>query len=397
MNNLYKNIQDITGSLFKELVDIRRYLHKHPEPGREEFHTSEFLRKKIKETGYFKITMVGKTGFVADLVQNKKYPWLALRADMDALPIKDEKEVDYKSMNENFCHACGHDFHSTVVLGVSKVLYKIKDKFKGNIRFIFQHAEEPIPGGALDFINQDMLNNINCIFGLHADPSLEVNSIGLLPGWISAQSIHWKIIINGRGGHSSRPQNAIDPIFIGVMYLNELYSGLYRKMESNYPFVFTVGKLSAGDSYNSIPNSFEAEGTLRITNTKNGDELLSFMANKLNALSENWGASAKLDYIKGSPPVNNDNEKTELIRNYLKEILHDRQFIDMERSMGGEDFGYYQTKIPGVFLKIGVKKGKKVVPVHSGKFDINENAIPFAVSIISYMLVRYFNELKVYN
>ena len=168
MKNIYSNIQDLSNNLFKELLEIRRYLHKHPELGRQEYQTSEFIRNIIAEIGNFKITMVGDTGFTADLVQSNSYPWLALRADMDALPIKDEKNVSYRSVNENCCHACGHDFHSSVVIGVAKVLYQLKDSFKGNIRFIFQHAEEPIPGGALDFVNQNMLENIDCIFGFHA-------------------------------------------------------------------------------------------------------------------------------------------------------------------------------------------------------------------------------------
>ena len=394
MKNIYKNIKDLSGNLFEELTEVRRYLHTHPELGRQEYQTSEFIQSKIAEIGNFKITMVGETGFAADLIQNDLYPWLALRADMDALPIKDEKNVSYKSVNDNCSHACGHDFHSTVVIGAANVLYQLKDSFKGNIRFIFQHAEEPIPGGALDFVNQHMLENIDCIFGFHADPGLKTNTIGLLPGWNSAQSIHWKINIRGKGGHSSRPQNAVDPIFVGVTVINELYSGLYRKLDANNPFVFTVGKINSGENYNVIPELFEAEGTLRITSVKNRDELLEIMNNSLKIVSEKWGVAATLEYIIGSPPVNNDFKKTELVKKYLEEILNENQFIDVERSMGGEDFGHYQIVIPGVFIKVGVKKGEENLQVHTSKFDIDEKSIPFSVSMLSYILMKYFHEVE---
>ena len=397
MENLFKNIDNLSQNLFKELSEIRRYLHKHPELGRQEYQTSEYIRNKIAEIGNFKITMVGKTGFAADLVQSKSYPWLALRADMDALPIKDEKDVPYKSVNENCCHACGHDFHSTVVLGAAKVLNQFKDSFKGNIRFIFQHAEEPIPGGALDFVNNNMLDNIKCIFGFHADPKLKTETIGLIPGWNTAQSIQWQINIKGKGGHSSRPQNSIGPIFLGVSLLNELYSALYQKLEANNPFVFTVGKIQSGENYNVIPELFVAEGTLRITSIENRDQLLEFMNTSLKDIANKWGASSKFKFTFGSPPVNNDIKKTEQAKKYIDEVIEKKQFVHIERSMGGEDFGHYQTKIPGVFISVGVGKNKLNPDLHSSKFDIDERAIPFSVNILSYIIIRYFNELKSVN
>ena len=397
MEKLINNIKKLSNIQVKELRAIRRYLHKHPELGRQEYQTSEFIRNKIAEIGKLKITMVGKTGFTADLVQSKSYPWVALRADMDALPIKDEKNVPYKSVNEDCCHACGHDFHSTVVIGAAKVLYLLKDSFKGNIRFIFQHAEEPIPGGALDFVNQNMLDNIECIFGFHADPKLKKETIGLIPGWNTAQSIQWKIKIKGKGGHSSRPQNSIDPIFVGVTVINELYSALYRKLDANNPFVFTVCKIQSGENYNVIPESFVAEGTLRITSVKNRDELLEFMNNSLKTISNKWGASSKLEYIMGAPPVNNDIKKTEQIKKYIDEIIEKKQFVNIERSMGGEDFGHYQTKIPGVFMRVGVGNNKLIPALHNSKFDIDEKSIPFAVNMMSYLIIRYFNDMNNLN
>jgi len=394
MVKLYKKIEEISNNQFNEVVKIRRFLHNHPEIGRKEFKTSEFLKKKVKEIGNFKITKVGETGFTADFIKSDSYPWLALRADMDALPIKDEKDVSYKSVNANCCHACGHDFHSSVLIGVIKVIYQIQDSFNGNIRFIFQHAEEPIPGGALDFVYQNMLDNVDCIFGFHADPKLKTKTIGLIPGWITAQSIQWKIIIKGKGGHSSRPQNAVDPIFIGITTLNELYSALYRKFDANNPFVFTVGKINSGENYNVIPEIFEAEGTLRITSVNNRDEILEFLNNSIKVIEDKWGVKANLEYIIGAPPVNNDFKKTEKVKKHLEEVLSSNQFINVERTMGGEDFGHYQAVIPGVFLTVGVRNKKEVIPLHNSKFDIDEKAIPFAVNIMSYTIIKYFNEME---
>jgi amidohydrolase len=397
MEKLINNIKELSNNQHKELKDIRRFIHKHPELGRQEYQTSEFLRKKIAEIGKFIITMVGETGFTADLVQSKSLPWLALRADMDALPIKDEKNVSYRSVIENCCHACGHDFHSTVVIGIAKVLYQLKDILKGNIRFIFQHAEEPIPGGALDFVNQNMLDNVECILGFHADPKLKTETIGLLPGWNTAQSIHWQIKIKGKGGHSSRPQNTVDPIFIGVTVMNELYSALYRKLDANNPFVFTVGKINAGDNYNVIPELFIAEGTLRVTNAKSRDELLEFMDNTIKITANKWNASSNMEYKIGAPPVTNDLKKTGQITKFINEILDKNQIVNIERSMGGEDFGHYQTLIPGVFLRVGVGKYKDNPPLHNSKFDIDEKSIPFMVTLMSYLIIRYFNDLNMKN
>lgn len=397
MQKYYKKIENISKILFKDLREIRRYLHKHPELGRQEYKTSKFLKDKITEFGKFKITMVGETGFTADLIQSDNYPWIAVRGDMDALPINDEKKVSYKSINKNCCHACGHDFHSTVVLGVANILYQLKDSFKGNIRFIFQHAEEPIPGGALDFVNQNMLDKIECIFGFHADPKLRTNTIGVLPGWNTAQSIQWKINIRGKGGHSSRPQNAVDPIFIGISVINELYSGLYRILDTNNPFVFTVGKIQAGDSYNVIPDLFNAEGTLRVTNNENKAKLLNYMNKTLKVISDKWEASSEVVFTEGAPSVNNDMDKTEQVKKYIYEIINTSQMVFIERSMGGEDFGHYQTVIPGVFIRVGVGANKVNPPLHNSKFDIDEQAIPFAVNIMSYIAMRYFTKSDKFN
>ena len=358
----------------------------YPELGRAEFRTSEFLRDKIGQFGSLPISMVGETGFCADLISDQEKPWVALRADMDALPITDLKKVAYRSRTDGICHACGHDFHSTVVLGVVAVLAGMKDDLPVNIRFIFQHAEEPTPGGAIDFVRAGKLDNISAVFGLHADPTLPVKSAGIMPGWISAQSIHFKLAIQGPGGHSSRPQESPDPVHAGTTVMNALYGSLPRLNKPESPFVFTVGAIRAGEGYNSIAADFFAEGTLRVTDTRQGDALLQHIQSTLEDHCRRYGLSCQAEWVKGAPPVENDPVLTARVKSLLAEIMDDSRLLEHPRSMGGEDFSQFLVKCPGVFVRIGVGKGEKV---HTGLFDIDESAIGFAVEIFGWILLHW--------
>jgi amidohydrolase len=384
-NNIYQQISSYVADIEDELIDIRRTLHSQPELGREEYKTSLLIQQKLTEYGSFNITKVGNTGFCADLISGKHKPWIALRGDMDALPIQDQKKVPYKSKNPGVCHACGHDFHSTVVLGTAAILSRFNQDLNYNVRFIFQHAEEPTPGGAIDFVAAGMLQNIHAIFGLHADPMLEVERVGILPGWISAQSVHLKIDIKGEGGHSSRPYKSSDPIYTGVSILNTLYAGLYRMYKPETPFVFTIGMVTGGDSYNSISDSFHAQGTLRVTDMEQRDILLDFIKRTIDEQLSNWKLTGGVETVIGAPPVYNDASLTKKVVDELSSVLNKDQLCEHERSMGGEDFSQFLTEAPGVFMRMGVGTGQSV---HTGLFDIDEQAIGFAVKVFSWLLLR---------
>jgi len=385
----FSHISAYSQQLFPRLQAIRRHLHAHPEIGRQEYNTSAYLRQQLQEREDFVIDMVGPTGFCCDLIIGPQRPWLAFRADMDALPIADQKDVAYRSTNQNVCHACGHDFHSTVVLGTAWTLHYFKNYLNTNIRFIFQHAEEPIPGGAIDFVRSEKLKGIKAIFGLHADPSLKTGTIGLLPGWITAQSIHIKIEISGPGGHSARPAEGIDTSFVGVSILNELYGALYRQESIDQPLVFTIGRISCGESYNLLAASFKAEGTLRVAHTGHADKLLNFIDTTVKNSCAKWGAKGTFDYIKGALPVINDALVTDRTRSILSGIMDSKKIIPRSRTLGGEDFAHYLNEAPGVFLRIGTNDGLRHVDLHSGQFDVDEQAIPFSASAFSWILLKY--------
>jgi amidohydrolase len=392
MNEIFSAIVSLADGMSGSLTDIRRHLHSHPELGHAEYETSEYLRGLLGSGYGYDFQRVGETGFCADLKTDSSLPWLALRADMDALPIADQKNVEYKSIHPGLSHACGHDFHSTVVLGVALILQKLKYRLRGNIRFIFQHAEEPIPGGAIDFVREGLLDNIRAVFGLHADPSLQYGQIGLSPGWISAQSIHIKISVEGPGGHSARPNEAPDPIFTGLRILDGLYSGLYRNLNNIRPFVFTIGKISGGESYNSIARHFSAEGTLRVTDTDQGRVLLEIIGQRLHQTCALEGLTAGFDYTIGAKPVINDPALTEKAGAFLNSILQPEQLVEARRSMGGEDFSAFLDKAPGVFIRIGVGNGRSSAPVHTGMFDIDERAIVLSVKIFCWLLLKFSEE-----
>ena len=390
----FKEIVTYSEELFNDLIRIRRHLHKNPELGRKEFKTSAFLQGELKWAGILDFQMVGETGFCADIIVDEKKSWIAMRGDIDALPIPDKKKVAYRSQVSNMCHACGHDFHAAVTLGVAKTLQHFKHYLKGNVRFIFQHAEELTPGGAIDFVNAGKLKNIDVIFGLHADPTIEVGKLRLVPGWITAQSIYIKLAVNGTGGHSARPFETSDPIFLGTMLLNELYSSLYRLQRPESPFVFTIGKVEGGDSFNSIATSFIAEGTLRVTDSEQGDQLLAFIKQTINTLCKKWHARSNFFYRKGALPVINDPDLTKLADNIIKEIIDKECIINQGRSLGGEDFSEFTKVTSGLFIKIGVGNNKNSNVLHSSYFDIDEKAIPFAVSLFTWLLINYFSSIK---
>jgi len=388
MNELYSEIKAATDQISAQLIETRHHLHRHPELGRVEFETSKYLRNRLESVNGFEFHTVGETGFCADLITERNGPWLVWRADMDALPIPDEKDVPYKSVNTGISHACGHDFHSTVALGIAVVLGGLRDKLAGNIRFIFQHAEEPIPGGAIDFVNAGYLDQMKAIFGLHADPGLPVGKIGISSGWMTAQSIHFKISITGTGGHSARPNESADPIFAGMIVLKDLYAGLYRKLDNLSPFVFTVGKITAGDNYNSIAKNFIAEGTLRVTDPDQSDTLLDMIRLNLINACDIYGLTPDFFYRKGTPPVINDLKLTEMSREILHQILNTDQLVEAKRSMGGEDFSSFLEKVPGVFFRVGVGNEKISAPIHTSLFDIDEQSITFSVKTFSWLLIK---------
>jgi len=385
----FEQIAAYCRELFPELQNIRRYLHANPEIGRQEYNTSAYLRKRLQEKYNFSIDMVGPTGFCCDLVLAENKPWLSLRADLDALPVADQKEVAYRSSVPDVCHACGHDFHSAVVLGTAWTLARFQQYLNSNIRFIFQHAEEPIPGGAIDFVQAGKMDGITAIFGLHADPSLNTGTIGLLPGWITAQSIQIKIEIRGPGGHSARPADTVDPCFIGVSVLNELYGSIYRLETIDQPLVFTIGRISCGESYNLIASRFTAEGTLRVTHNGQAEKLLALIDATVRDASNKWGAQGTFTFIKGAPPVINDARVTDRVRSILSGIMDSKKIIPRSRTLGGEDFAHYLSKVPGVFFRVGINDGSMHGKLHSGYFDLDEQAIPFAVAAFSWMLIKY--------
>jgi amidohydrolase len=390
----FEEIVSYSDKLFDDLKRVRRYLHQNPELGRKEFKTSAFLQDELRQSGFFDFQMVSETGFCVDIIVDEQKSWIAIRGDIDALPIPDKKDVPYRSHVSNICHACGHDFHATVILGVAKTLQHFKHHLRGNVRFIFQHAEELTPGGAIDFVNAGKLKNIDVIFGFHADPNIKVGQIRLVPGWITAQSIYIKFTIQGPGGHSARPSESSDPIFLGTLLLNELYSSLYRLQKPESPFVFTIGKIKSGENFNSIATSFIAEGTLRVTDSRQGDQLLAFIKKTINSLCKKWQARSDFFYKKGALPVINDPDLTKLADNIIKEIINKENIINQGRSLGGEDFAEFIQVTSGLFIRVGVGSNKHSNVLHSSFFDIDEKAIPFAVSLFTWLLINYFDSVK---
>jgi amidohydrolase len=265
---------------------------------------------------------------------------------------------------------------------------------RGNVRFIFQHAEEPIPGGAIDFVNSGKLDNIRAVFGLHADPEIPVGHIGLRSGWINAQSNRIKFKISGPGGHSSRVHQAPDPVYIGMSMLNLLYSSLSRLQNPEKPFIFSIGIINSGNSYNSIASSFEAEGTLRVTDIDYGDHVIKIISDNVKKITSLFEVSAKFDVTRGAPPVINDTELTVKVKKILESALISDSIVGHPRSFGGEDFSSFLSKAPGLFLRFGVINGHVNAKLHTGNFDIDEGAIPFGITTYSWILMKMLGQFQ---
>jgi amidohydrolase len=370
---------------------LRRVLHRDPETGFEEFRTTEKIVSFLKACGISHIQRPLSTGLVADIIHRKDAGFIALRADIDALPITDLKTVTYHSRNKGICHACGHDIHTAVMAGVGAISRPEDINLQLNIRLIFQPAEEPIPSGAPRMISENVLENVGTIWALHVDPILPLGTVSLTPGWVNAQSVrlHWNI--KGKGGHSARPQLAKSPIIAGTRIIEQVNNFVNHQKESlPVPFTFSFTQFLSGSAYNAIPDRAEILGTLRITNTETSKVFFAGFQDINRHVELESGISIDFSVQSGSPPVINDGE---IISRFSKADL--REFgilVKLEnnyRSMGGDDFGWYLQKVPGVMIRFGTAEGSKAPALHTGLFDAPEEVIRFAVLFFAYQIMKW--------
>jgi amidohydrolase len=373
-----KNALKKANSIKDYIINTRRELHKHPEPAFKENWTHDFIEKQLKNLGY-KPKTLNKTGLIADIGKGKKR--IALRADMDALPIKEENSLPCKSQNEGYMHACGHDTHMAMLLGTAKLLSG--EKNPPPVRFIFQPSEEKTPGGAKGMIDQGALKGISEIYAIHIEPESEVGTLTLKSGVMLAAADEMKITIKGKGGHAAEPHKTIDPIYASALFINQTQSLVSRKADPKSPFVISICTINGGTAFNIIPEEVKMEGTVRTIEKKLWQKAPEWIGNILKALKVSYDIDYELAYQRGYPIMKNDPEKTENLIKIAKNIFKNIEIMESP-IMGGEDFAYYLQEVPGTFVFMGGANKKKGIhsKLHTAGFTIDEKALPLGTALL---------------
>ncbi len=375
-----------------EIIKIRRFIHMNPELSNREYETAKLVASKLTSLGLEVKTGVARTGVVALLRGGQPGPTVAIRADMDALPIQEATSLPFKSLNPGVMHACGHDVHTSVALGAAMVLVNVKDKIKGNIKFIFQPAEEGAPqdeeGGAELMIKEGVLENptVGAIFGLHAWPE----NVGLAffsTGNIMAGSDWFEIQIKGRSAHGARPQEGVDAVVLAAEVVTALQSVVSRSIDPTDPAVLTIGKIEGGTRSNIIAEKVTLEGTVRALSDVNRRKIPQLVESVVKGITQAFGATYTLDYRQANPPVFNHPEFGETMQPTLVDVLGKDKVLPLPPQMVAEDFSFYAQKIPGFYFFLGVKTPGQgaAAPLHSPNFNPDERSIPVGIKLMCHL------------
>ncbi|QJA07825.1 amidohydrolase [Romboutsia sp. CE17] len=388
-------IREKSNNIKEWLIDVRRDLHKTPELAMSEYETKEKIKKYLNEIGINYNEFNDNCGIVAHIIKPKSKLTIAIRADMDALPIEEKNNISYKSINKGIMHACGHDAHTAILLGACKLLYEIKDKLNINIKFIFQPAEETI-GGARFLIKENCLENpkVDYIFGLHVQSYLKTSFIECRYNTINASANSIKIKVKGKKSHGAYPEKGVDALVASAQIITSLQSIISRDLSPSNLAVITLGKITGGEAQNIICEDVEIEGTIRAITMKDRD----FVIKRVKEIVENTAKAYRCEGIfevdeNWYPPVINDKELVNVVKENAENLLGKDNFIIKELpSMGGEDFSFYTQSCKGVFFHLGCgNKEKKITsPLHTSYFDIDEDCLTIGV-MMHLMNVMYFN------
>jgi amidohydrolase len=384
---LTQKIKERARKYLQEFIDIRHHLHAHPELSYQEFETSKFIQKKLDEFGiaYEIKATTGVIGLIKG--KNPESKTIALRADIDALPIKEENNLKYKSTREGIMHACGHDVHTSILLGASRILNELKDEWEGTVKLIFQPGEERNPGGASLLIKEGVLENPKpqAIFGLHVHPSLETGKLSFRGGKVMASADEIYITIRSKGGHAAAPHTTIDTILVASHLVVALQQVISRNRDPFSPSVLSITSFQGGFTTNVIPSEVKLMGTFRAM-----DETWRFRAHELIRkqsveLVESMGAEIDLHIDVGYPTVYNNEALNEQAREQAEAYMGQENVFETELRMGAEDFGYYSQVIPGCFYRLGVMNKEKGITsgVHTPTFNVDEKAIEIGMGMMA--------------
>jgi amidohydrolase len=360
---------EVISNLKEELIDIRHEFHKHPELSNEEIKTTQTLRKLLTSVGIRILDLPLETGLVAEVSGNKEGPIIAIRGDIDALPIIEETSLDFKSEAFGIMHACGHDFHTTVILGAAYLLKQKESTLPGTVRFIFQPAEEK-GHGAEDVLATGVLSDVKAIFGLHSAPDLEAGGFGTHVGPLTAAVDRFEIEITGVGTHASSPEKGVDPIIVAAHIITALQTIVSRNVNAFDQALISVTHLKSGNTWNVIPTTAYLEGTVRTLNPKTRELVPKRMLQIIKGMADSFGATAELRWHAGPPATNNEKKWTSVAIDVAKDEGY--EIKELPQTLIGEDFAYYQEQIPGAFVNIGTGGDYSL---HHPKFTVDDEAL----------------------
>jgi amidohydrolase len=391
----YANLLMEAEQIKSDVIQLRRSFHMYPELSNEEERTVGIVQRTLESLG-IKTQRVAGTGLVGLLEGKGQGKTVALRADMDALPIYDEKDVEYVSQVSGKMHACGHDVHTAGLLGAAMLLSKYKDHFSGNVKFFFQPAEETT-GGALPMIEAGVMENpkVDGVFGLHVSPEIEVGKIGIHYGKFYAACDMLDVVIQGKESHGAAPHNGVDAIVIGSQIVSALQSFVSRNVNPIDSAVVTIGKFVGGYQRNIVADKVEISGTIRTLNPETRETAKMRLPKLIKGMAESFNAEADVQYILGYPCLINDDAMTDFLKNSAMELMGKEKVTLVENAkLGGEDFAYFLQKAPGTFYQLGVRNEAKGIihPVHTHLFDVDEDALAIAAAVHAKVALDFLSE-----
>jgi amidohydrolase len=377
-----------------ELVAIRRHLHAHPELSGNEHQTAALVAGELRNLGWRVQEGVGRTGVVAELgpepsAQGQPTPLVALRVDMDALPVEERSGVTFASVHQGLMHACGHDIHTTVGLGVARVLAPLADQLGATVRLLFQPAEETAQGAAW-MLADGAMQGVDALFGVHVFPSLEAGSIGVRCGSLTAAAGELEVEVLGEGGHGARPHQSTDAIWIAARVVSGLQEAISRRLDALHPVVVSFGRIEGGKAFNVIADHVRLLGTVRCLDLELHAQLPGWIEDTVKAICAGYGGEARVRYRCISPPVHNDPALTELVADAATELLGRQQVHWLEQpSLGAEDFAELQQDTRATMFRLGVAGPEGCTPLHSSTFRPDERCLAVGVEVLSASLLRW--------
>lgn len=367
----------------------------HPELGLEEYETAAFIRSTLEQHGMAPVGPLGGTGQFVDIEGALPGPMVAYRADIDALPTQDAKNVGYRSLNKCVAHLCGHDAHTAIAIGVALLLDSARDRIRGKVRVFFQPNEEGSPSGATLMIRDNVLDGVSAVYACHVDPSLEIGRYGLLTGPATAAADRVRVrVATSSTGHSARPHEAVDTVWAAVQVANALYQVPSRVTDARNASVLTLCRFEGGDAYNVIPSEVEFGGTLRTTDRRERKLLHRKIRETAEFAAAIAGAAAHVTFDQGVPAVVNDDRMIDNVAGAVEELYGSAAvYMIPLPSMGGEDFAHYIEKVPGALVRVGTRSSDETAfPLHHACFDIDEQALAPAARLMANVLIRHLDK-----